>query len=192
MPSVSTISAMAPVETPTWRMTTEVSTNPTLQLLPSLSQVSYRNDAMTRLHPLFTPGPFSTIQMVQDVIAMSVSTKVAYLSTVTKSLKKSTLSSKAWGRSTGHRVPMSRRAVSLAEWRKQPAWRSCRPAQATCHENKTSSQRVKWRLTASSRGSNAGWAPIRANWIRSFLNLSIPGPVSSTKSLRLASFNSIE
>ena len=191
-PSESTISAMAPVVTHTWRMTTVVSTNPTLRLPPSLSQVSYRSEAITRLHLSFTPGPFSTIRMARDVIAMSVSTKAAYLSTVTRSSKKLTLSSKAWGRLTGHRVPMSRRAVSLAEWRKQPAWRSCRPAQVICQENKTSSQRVKWRLTASSRGSNAEWAPIRQIWIRSFLNRSTPGLVSSTKSLRPASYNSIE
>ena len=160
---------MAPAVTPTWRMTTVVSTNHTLRLPPSLSQVSYRSDDMIHLHPSFTPEPFNTTQMAQDVIAMSVSTREAYQSTVTRSLKKSTLSSRAWDRLTGHRVPTSRRAVSQEEWRRQQVWRSCRPALATCQENKTSSQRAKWRLAARSTDNSAGWAPIKIDWIRNSL-----------------------
>ena len=147
---------------------------------------------MPHLHPSFTRGPFNTTLMAQDVIAMSVSTKVAYLSMVTKLSRKSTLSSRAWDRLTDLRVPMSRRAVSLEEWRRQEVWLSCRPVTVTCRENKTSSQRAKWRLAASSTDSSVGWALIREDWIRNFLCQSTLDPVSSTKKWRPASFNSIE
>ena len=192
MPSASTISAMELVVTPTWRMTTVVSTNHTLRLPHSLSQVSYRSDDMNHLRPSFTQGPFNTTQMAQDVIAMSVSTREAYQSTVTKSSKKSTLSSRAWDRLTGHRVPTSRQAVSLEEWRRQQVWLSCRPDLVTCPEDKTFSQRVRWHSTTSSRGSNAGWALIRQIWIRNFHNQSTSDPVLSIRNWRPASFNWIE
>ena len=191
-PSASTISVMVLAVIHIWRMTMVVSTNLIRRLPLSLSQVSYRKNDMLHLHPLFLPGPFNTTQMAQDVIAMSASTRVAYQSMVTKSLKKSTNLNRAWERLTGLRVPTSRRAVSQEEWRKQQVWRSCRPALVTCLGDKTSLQRVKWRSTKSSRDSSAGWAPIRSDLIQSYPNLSTLDPVSSIRKWKPALFNSIE